>query len=134
MKKILIALVFIQILTACGPQTFLTNKGLNFTNDDWRKFYEQPYIVNTIDGKDLYLPVTLFGESEILMVYFEDMQSNDVDFSDEEKSQIVVHFIDSLHTQEKPVYELFKNHAVVRIKSGSSFKALKLKDIRLPNS
>jgi hypothetical protein len=90
--------------------------------------------VNTLEGKDLYLPVTLFGESEILMVYFEDMQSDDVNFSDEEKSQIVVHFLDSIHTKEKLVYELFKNHAVVRIKSGSSFKALKLKDIRLPNS
>jgi hypothetical protein len=134
MKKILIAFVFIQFITSCGPQTFLTNKGLNFTNSDWRNFYEQPYVVNTLDGKDLYLPVALFGESELLMAYFEDLQSDDISYTDDQKSQIVVRFKNSIHKKKKPVYELFKDHAVVRIKSGSSFKALKLKDIRLPNS
>lgn len=134
MKKVLVILLFAQLFISCGPKNFLTSKGLNFTMDDWRKFYEQPYVVNTVQGADMYLPVALFGESEIKMVYFENMQSDQVEYTGD-KSQIVVHFIKSTHTVEKPVYDLYKNHAVVKITNGGKrAKYLKLKDIRLPNS
>jgi hypothetical protein len=135
MKKVILLVLLIPVIFSCTPKNFLTSKGLNFTMDDWRKYYEQPYVVNTLIGCDLYLPVTLFGESEIGMVYFKDMKSDVVRFSDDQKSQIVIEFIDSLHTMEKPPYTLYKNHAVVNIKSSRGKNIyMKLKDIRIPSS
>lgn len=113
----------------------MTSKGLNFTMEDWRKYYEQPYVVNTLAGSELFLPVTLFGESEIKNVYFENMKSDIVRFSDEDKKQIIIEFVDSLHVLEDPPFTLYKNHAVVNIKTKAGKNLyMKLKDMRLPSS
>lgn len=135
MKNFLLLTIFTIVIASCTPKHFLTSKGLNFTMDDWRKYYEQPYVVNTLSGSELFLPVTLFGDSDINMVYFEDMKSDMVRFSDENKSQIIVTFIDSLHTLEKPPFDLYKNHAVINIKTKAGKNMyMKLKDMRLPSS